>query len=487
MLAFDFYLQDFTRFYECGENVGKVKRFCIFAENRCDMTISFILKRSKAGFSMDDTEGGATIYVRLRDGRMLDSTTTTGMLVNPLWWDAKREEVKAKIICENAEKAELNESIKNLKTFLNTKYKTDKEKGKIDRDWLAKAIKEFTKNKGHAVVSAAEKTHPFKKVFQDFLNERNFDAARQRQYRVLERAVYRFEEYIRVTKPRRKNFIFDVRLVDENDLADLYDFMSNEHIYYEKYPNIYEKFPEKRQSKPRGANTLAESFKKLRTIFNWAIAHQIIAISPFTKFKCEKELYGTPYYLTKEEMLKILNTDLSETPHLEMQRDIFIFHCCIGCRVSDLRRLKKTDVINGGIEYIATKTIAENAGTVRVPLNATAQAIIEKYKDHSEEALLPFVYDQKYNEAIKLVLTKCEITRMVTILNSLTRKEEKKPINEIGSSHLARRTFIANLYNKVQDPNVIGSMTGHVEGSRAFARYRTIEEEVKKSLVDILR
>ena len=76
---------------------------------------------------------------------------------------------------------------------------------------------------------------------------------------------------------------------------------------------------------------------------------------------------------------------------------------------------------------------------------------------------------------------------MVTILNSLTRKEEKKPINEIGSSHLARRTFIANLYNKVQDPNVIGSMTGHVEGSRAFARYRTIEAEVKKSLVDILR
>ena len=218
---------------------------------------------------MDDTEGGATIYVRLRDGRMLDSTTTTGMLINPLWWDAKREEVKAKIICENAEKAELNESLKNLKTFLNTKYKTDKEKGKIDRDWLAKAIKEFTKNKGHAVVSAAEKTHPFKKVFQNFLNERNFDAARQRQYRVLERAVYRFEEYIRVTKPRRKNFIFDVRLVDENDLADLYDFMSNEHIYYEKYPNIYEKFSEKRQSKPRGANTLAESFKKLRTIFNW--------------------------------------------------------------------------------------------------------------------------------------------------------------------------------------------------------------------------
>ena len=60
------------------------------------------------------------------------------------------------------------------------------------------------------------------------------------------------------------------------------------------------------------------------------------------------------------------------------------------------------------------------------------------------------------------------------------------PINEIASSHMARRTFIGNIYNKVPDPNVIGSMPGHVEGSRAFARYRTIEEDLKKSLVDIL-
>ena len=106
------------------------------------------------------------------------------------------------------------------------------------------------------------------------------------------------------------------------------------------------------------------------------------------------------------------------------------------------------------------------------------------YRSGSE--LLPFISSQKYNDYIKVVLTKCGITRLVMVLNSITRKEEKQPINEIGSSHMARRTFIANIYNKVPDPNVIGSMTGHVEGSRAFARYRTIEEEVKKNLVDIL-
>ena len=450
------------------------------------MTISFILKRSKAGFSMDDSLNGATIYVRLRDGRLLDSTASTGETVNPLWWDAKREEIKANIVCDNKEKAELNEKLQDLKKFLYSKHKVDKEKGKVNKEWLAKALKEYAKELGKMASRTVDKSHSFSDRFQKFLDANEFSEGRINQYRVIERAVLRFEEFIRTTKRSRKNFTFDVRSVDENDLNELYDFMSKEHLYYEEYPEIYEKFPEKRQSKPRGANTLSENFKKLRAFFNWAQAEGIILVSPFSKFKCEKELYGTPYYLTKEEMQKILNTDLSATPEYERQRDVFIFHCCIGCRVGDLLRLKKSDVIDGAIEYIATKTIADNARTVRVPLNGTALAIIDKYKDCHETKLLPFISSQKYNDYIKVVLTKCGITRLVTVLNPITRREEKQPINEIGSSHMARRTFIANIYNKVPDPNVIGSMTGHVEGSRAFARYRTIEEEVKKSLVDIL-
>ena len=89
-------------------------------------------------------------------------------------------------------------------------------------------------------------------------------------------------------------------------------------------------------------------------------------------------------------------------------------------------------------------------------------------------------------DALAEEIHKAGVTYLVTKLDTVTRTEVKVPINEIVSSHMARRTFIANIYNKVPDPNVVGSMTGHVEGSRAFARYRTIEEDVKKSLVDIL-
>ena len=78
------------------------------------------------------------------------------------------------------------------------------------------------------------------------------------------------------------------------------------------------------------------------------------------------------------------------------------------------------------------------------------------------------------------------LNRIVTILNPTTREEEKRHLYEIASSHLARRTFIGNLYKQVKDPNLVGKLSGHVEGSKAFARYRDIDEEMKQQLVALL-
>lgn len=75
---------------------------------------------------------------------------------------------------------------------------------------------------------------------------------------------------------------------------------------------------------------------------------------------------------------------------------------------------------------------------------------------------------------------------MVSVIDVKINEEVKRPVNEIASSHLARRTFIGNLYKKVKDPDLIGSMSGHVEGSRAFARYRAIDDEMKIELVNLI-
>lgn len=117
----------------------------------------------------------------------------------------------------------------------------------------------------------------------------------------------------------------------------------------------------------------------VRAFFNWAYKTKIIDSFPFEGFEMPSERYGSPIYLTLEDVQKLYAADLSDDPYLAVQRDIFVFQCNVGCRVGDLLRLKKRDVINGAVEYIPTKTIKENARTVVVPLNAVAREIVDRY------------------------------------------------------------------------------------------------------------
>ena len=100
--------------------------------------------------------------------------------------------------------------------------------------------------------------------------------------------------------------------------------------------------------------------------------------------------------------------------------------------------------------------------------------------------LLPFICEQDYNRDIKKLIKLAGIDRVVTTLNTITREEEKHPIWEVASSHMARRVLVGNLYKEVKDPNLIAKISGHVKNSRAFNRYREIDLGMKQDLVKIL-
>lgn len=111
--------------------------------------------------------------------------------------------------------------------------------------------------------------------------------------------------------------------------------------------------------------------------------------------------------------------------------------------------------------------------------------MIEKYKGVDPKGrLFPYISSDKYNDAIKLIFTMAGVTREVVIRNPTTGQFETHPINEIASSHLARRTFVGNAYLKSPDPSIVGSMSGHVDGPKAFRRYRNIEESTQRAIID---
>lgn len=206
----------------------------------------------------------------------------------------------------------------------------------------------------------------------------------------------------------------------------------------------------------------------------------------FKNYESKPDAYGTPYYITIEERKELYNFDFSHRPQLAIQRDIFVFQYLIGCRVSDLYKMTKENVINRAIEYVPRKTEEGRPLTVRVPLNLIAKEILVKYENEGKEELLPFISEQKYNNAIKVMFLEAGLTRSVTVINPVTSEPEVKALNEVASSHLARRTLVGNLYKQVKDPSLVDSLSGHKEGSKAFARYRDIDEDIKKDLVKLL-
>ena len=423
-----------------------------------------------------------SVYVRLRDD-VVDLWQRTSIMVSPDLWDPKREDLKERVVMPKDVREKFSDNLHELRKYIRQSYDRDVAKNLVSKEWLISVLVKYTKEKN--TPAPRERSISFDKLFTQFLTEHRMADTRRAQQLVLKKAVMRFELYKQ--KSANKSFRFNVKNLTSATMKELWDFLENEHKISKDYPELYKEV-EGSQSvvSKRSRNTLIGFMKRLKVFFSWCIDKEIIHESPLADFDMPAEKYGTPIYITKEEMHVIYNHDFSAEPHLDKQRDIFIFQCCIGCRVGDLLRLTREDIINGTLEYIPTKTIEESQKTIVVPLNMTAKEILEKYKDYEGEKLLPFITSQKYNDAIKVIFKKAGITRNVTWLNPLTGKEEKKPINELASSHMARRTFVGNLYKQVLDPNIVASMSGHAEGSRAFSRYRDIDRDIKTNAVNLL-
>lgn len=477
--------------------------------------------------SKKDANGKSQIIVKLTISRQQRPCFKSGVFVSPEWFKPVQETKRGFIYgivppkkgrLNVLEVKEANEAKAKLDTFVSrlahicneidgsneelTREAIDEAMtlmGNTPTDKITyNAIVEARNNQNDVSASSGVDTSSFFGMMDYYLQKKQFSYDQEKGYRVLMRSLARYQSFVRMTDKERKGFTLGIHTLDKATVEDFFDYMENEKALSEEYKSIFEKLlsdypveitPKHKSNgiSERGENTIKKSKKKLKAFFNWLNDKEYTTNKPLKGIEIKSEVYGTPYYLTLEERNAIADYDLSDSKHLQTQRDIFVFQCLIGCRVSDLLAMTDGNLINGAIEYIPRKTKDKNPVVVRVPLNGRALALVEKYKGVDDKGrLFPFVSSQKYNDAIKDVLTVCEIKRLVTILNPTTGAEEQRPINEVASSHMARRTFIGNLYKKVKDPNLIGSLSGHTEGSRAFARYRDIDDDIKKEVVSLI-
>ena len=486
-------------------------------------TLKFYLSR----FIKKDDERGE-IQLRFSGNRNFVKRAATGIFITAGNWDSDKGMPKNKKLNKYGDNCEeIRDRLNLLTSYLLRCWEQTKE-GNLEADSLSQwmdDIKWQSKKEeillgGQKVVvtrwgivsktqQASELEHKRKENskyenryflddFDDFIEEQFKNGVivpeRRKTYKTCHGLWDRMERY------QRKRY-----KLNELTTSDLYDFRhfiinecdlwhTNKDGKYEpleRYKAIYEGYNHVlgRGVEKRSLNYVVVQFKMLKAFWHWLIRVKKVKLDDiFETFTMDQPVYGTPFFFSNEDRNKLFKADFSNRPELGVQRDIFVFQSLVGCRVGDLTRLKKSNIIDGEVlQYVAGKTKNHSGRVVTVPLHPIAIEILERYKDGKDDRLLPFISDQNYNEAIKEMFKLVpEIDHIVTVLDPVTRLEKQVKLSEVASSHMGRRNFCGNLYEAGFRDSDITSMSGHSEGSRAISRYRKVSDETKKKMIGSL-
>ena len=438
--------------------------------------------------------GKAEILLRYRNTREVALRAHTHTYILPKFFSDGEIVIKNRIITPEVREAQ--EAKAQIDRITNQIIEKGNKKPISDftQDWAQDTIDRLLYPENYRQAESDEIY--FLDKIEDFLKFKKISYQRHQSYRCIFNIIHRYELY--TGKP------ISLDKADNKTLLAIEDFFRNEHKLFEpkkekyrtvlkpvrKYKYVWENSQHERTPLERSDNAIITYMSAIRAYWRWCIDMGYTKNDPFRKYSVGSQKFGTPYYLTTEERDIVFKADLGIDNEIALARDIFIFQCYIGCRISDLFALTPENIVtseNGiSVQYIPSKTKGERPRVVKVYLAPTAIEILNRNKSKAKDTLFPYMTTGKLNDLIRIALKRAGITRIVTTVNPVTKQSEQHPICDIASSHMARRTFIGNLYKKVKDPNLVGKLSGHCEGSKAFARYRDIDDDMIREMTNLL-
>ena len=235
--------------------------------------------------------------------------------------------------------------------------------------------------------------------------------------------------------------------------------------------------------------TIAKDYQFVRWFLGWARRNGYYNGNADEMFR--PRLKGTDgnqkeiIYLTVEELNLMQNFEIPETKnYLSQVRDVFLFCCFTSLRYSDVKALRKADIINGNSIRVVTQKTTDG---LIIELNEKAQRILNKYKDYQskKQFALPVISNQKYNEYLKELGQMVGIDSQTRIVyyKGNERHDEFFPKYQLLTSHVARRTFVVTALLLGIPVEVIIRWTGHSDYD-ALKPYVAIVDKLKKSEMD---
>lgn len=255
----------------------------------------------------------------------------------------------------------------------------------------------------------------FKREFHSNMNKNNFIE------------YYKQKSFERWTKGLIKDVTYKQEkstLTKLTDFANVLPF----NAFHAQWGQEFDTFLQRKYN--NGQNTLWSERKRIKTYLSLAAQEGIAFIDPYKKFKVPQKKSRFKA-LSHSEFKKLLDYYISSEIRFEQKIVLrrFLFGCCTGLRISDLRSLTINNFKNGEMTITPQKTKKHGTSIEAVPLNSLAIALLEQEKNGSKGDKLFFAYTEQYSNRV--------LRKIASVLN----------LDRDIHHHIGRSTF-ASLYDQ---------------------------------------
>ena len=250
----------------------------------------------------------------------------TRLTINPNLWDDKAEQVKSKIVCDDEMRSYYNDEARKLKSYLEKSLSVPTDGRTAERvdergfGTILQSAKVQCRN-GHGRNSQTDIDRIVRRI------SRKAPSFRCPQKRITgsSNEDYSGMNFISGQPRGAKAFVLDIDQVTADTLRNIWDFWKMNTataLFTRKSTKLYPKHAH-RNPEERIRYWIVSRASELSSTGATATKDRN---RPFDDFPLEECTYGTPYYITVEELHKIYGTNLMRHPQLAVQRDIFVFN-----------------------------------------------------------------------------------------------------------------------------------------------------------------
>ena len=399
-------------------------------------------------------EAPIRVSIAVRGARMV---TSTGYNIKPADWNAERHEIKPRK--ENWKKQttyDINTALGNIRRHFDT---YEKDHGEVTEEELRKEFKTFmgrVEVKEETPATTEKPKEPtFFERFDQFIKEESIN---NMWVPSTKRALNVIKGHIEAWNPETS---FD--MLTESVLSQYINYhrtdLDQREVTVEKQWRYFKWFLDWATRKGYNTNTAYQRFKpKFKTTDKTIVFLDWDELMRLYKFKVPKT--GKKVKLTTYDGIEYEKT-VGLSSALDRVRDMFCFCCFTSLRYSDMRNLKRSDIVDGVINLTTVKTHDK----IAIELNDYSKAILDKYEGmvFPGGTALPVISNQKMNDYLKELAELAGLNAPVTQIyyKNGERIEETKPTYSVIGTHAGRRTFICNALSMGIPADIVMKWTGH--------------------------